>query len=136
MKAELWFYRGPGRLVDKIIRWWTDSPYSHCEIVIGNLAYGASGWDNEFRVTDATKFNPDNWVKVLVESFRGTEWLNAQLGKKYDYLGIFGFLFFKVEDPKRWYCSEVAAAFLNIKLRPITPQDLLEAILFGNPISR
>jgi len=28
------FYTGPGRLIDKLIRWWTNSEYSHCEKIL------------------------------------------------------------------------------------------------------
>lgn len=33
MKAKIAFYKAKGNYVDKAIRIWTNSPYSHCEIV-------------------------------------------------------------------------------------------------------
>ena len=39
--------------------------------------------------------------------------LDAQVGKKYDFLAIFGFFGKRVEDPKRWYCSELSNLFFR-----------------------
>ena len=46
------------------------------------------------------------WPKVM-------EWLNKQVGKKYDYKGIAGFFTRKpINNPDRWYCSEIGMRFL------------------------
>ena len=130
---EVWFYVGKGKLFDKLIRWWTNSRYSHCEIVIGGMSYSADAWTNIVRCIPASRLNFDNWERVVVtgdvESVQ--KLVAVQLGKKYDWLGIFGFLlpWGNVEDPKRWYCSELCAAALGISKRPISPGELYEQLL-------
>jgi hypothetical protein len=44
-----------------------------------------------------------NYVKIM-------QWLWKQLGKKYDFLGLFGFLFRsdKWQNLHKWFCSELA----------------------------
>lgn len=129
MKAQLWFYKGPGHIFDQIIRWWTDSIYSHVEIVVDGIAYGADAWQGRVRVANTSTFNRDNWDVFEITAIHDTAWLNAQLGKKYDWLGIMGFLLFRVDDPSRWYCSELAAAFIGIQDRPVSPGDLVGKVI-------
>ena len=37
MHVTLAFYKGKGNLIDKIIRFWTKSKYSHVEIIINDV---------------------------------------------------------------------------------------------------
>lgn len=122
--TQLWFYKAPGRLFDKLIRWYTKSKYSHCEIVIDGIAYTADAWAGEVVVRPVATFNPDNWDVVDIAAPVDVGWLNQQLGKKYDWLGIFGFLLWNTEDPSRWYCSELCAAALGYTGRDISPERL------------
>jgi hypothetical protein len=128
MKAQLWFYKAPGKFFDKVIRWWTKSRYSHVEVVVGGIAYSADAWSGEVRSTLVSTFNKDNWDIVEVELDKTTEWLRNQIGEGYDWLGIFGFAWFGVQNENRWYCSELAAAALGIDTRPISPGELYEEV--------
>jgi hypothetical protein len=125
--TEIWFYKGTGKLFDKLIRWWTKSPYSHCEIVTNQVAIGADAWRGRVIARDVNTFNRANWDIVSV-SVADNDWLLQQVGKRYDYLGILGFLLLKIEKPAWWYCSELAAAYLGISKRPISPGELYDNI--------
>ena len=128
---EVYFYIGEGKLFDKLIRWWTNSRYSHCELIIGDMAYSADAWTNCVRSIPKSSFNPDRWESVTVEGDwkAAVTFLDSQLSKKYDWLGILGFFLpGAVNDPKRWYCSELCAAALSISKRPISPQELYEIL--------
>lgn len=58
--------------------------------------------------------HPENWKYIEVEicSTLFTQWYNyasSQVGKQYDWLGIYGFAVpFDIDDPKKWYCSEIS----------------------------
>ena len=39
------FYKSPKTWLDKGIRFFSKSPYSHCEIILGEYAYSSSGRD-------------------------------------------------------------------------------------------
>lgn len=43
--VQLAFYKAKGDWVDKVIRWWTSSKYSHCEVVIGDEWFSSSPRD-------------------------------------------------------------------------------------------
>ena len=36
MNIKIAFYKGQGNWLNKIIRWWTKSPYSHAELILPN----------------------------------------------------------------------------------------------------
>jgi hypothetical protein len=128
---QVLFYIGKGKLFDRLIRWWTNSRYSHCEIVINGMAFSADAWTNQVRAVSASSFNPQNWEWVTVDGDKEASltFVTGQLGKRYDWLGILGFLLpGRINDPKRWYCSEICAAALGIGKRPISPQQLYEIL--------
>jgi hypothetical protein len=130
MKAELWFYCGPPRLFDRLIRRWTRSRFSHVELVVDDaIACSADAWEGNVRIRSTSGFNRLHWEIVPVVLVKDTAWINEQLGKKYDWLGIFGFTFFGVQDKRRWYCSELCAELAGIAGRPISPQQLYDAVL-------
>ena len=128
MKAELWFYKGPARLFDRLIRFCTGSRYSHVEIVINSMAYGADAWTGRVRCRFVGGFNPDHWDAVAVECRQTLTWLGQQLDKRYDWLGIFGFACFGVQDMSRWYCSGLCARAIGDATNPISPGKLYEIV--------
>jgi hypothetical protein len=129
MRTELWFYSGPPRLFDRLIRLWTGSRFSHVELVVDNIAYGADAWEGKVRTKFVNTFNPEHWDVVPVALVKDRTWINAQVGKKYDWLGIFGFFMpFRVQDKRRWYCSEFCAELTGVETRPISPQKLFDAV--------
>ena len=73
-------------------------------------------------------FNRDNWDVVEVTLAKDLKWLNAQIGKKYDWLGILGYVTIGIEDPKKWYCSELAAAAIGLKNWQVSPGELYEKV--------
>jgi hypothetical protein len=61
--------------------------------------------------------------------------LDLQVGKKYDYLGLLGFVLDNgLNDHKRWFCSELADTFLNFEFknysnnRLVSPQEFYRSI--------
>jgi uncharacterized protein YycO len=57
---------------------------------------------------------------------------NAQVGKGYDWAGIFlcQVLDFNIDNPNKWFCSEVlAAAFKMPRPNWYNPQRLLEKVI-------
>jgi hypothetical protein len=117
MKARLAFYKGKGTIVDKAIRWWTGSNYSHVELVINGLWYSTSPRDLCVRCKNIIP-DSDHWDFVEVNISRGfPHFFRTTKGHKYDWLGIFfsQFFAFNIEDKKRWFCSEWCAKALGVK---------------------
>lgn len=116
-------YKGPADdLVHKISHgltcWWTNSLYSHCEIVIDGYGYSSSGRDGGVRKKlidwNSGKWDmiplPDLDVDYVLSFFAITD------QDDYDYRGLSWFVFPFVHDYKtRWFCSEWVAAALKLK---------------------
>ena len=121
-----------GTIVDKLINIWTGFyGYSHCEIVFDKI-YGHS--DGKWMCCSAdARTNEVRFKKIDIES---RHWLIIDIpeidtvekeqqvfnlmktidGAKYDWKGIFlSFIlpWFKKQDDKKWWCSEICAYVLN-----------------------
>lgn len=129
MKAQLWFYKAPGKFFDKVIKWWTKSRYSHVEVVVDGVACAADAWSGKVRSMPVIQFNIGNWDIVEIELQKDLAWLYAQKDKKYDWLGILGFITFKkLQDRNKWYCSELAAAALGMSNEEVSPGELYDRV--------
>lgn len=130
-KVQLAFYKGEGNIVDKAIRLWTRSKYSHVELVIGEYWYSTSP-----RLKKLTKRvvypNPDHWDYISVElSIDEVEKLyNRTKDAKYDWFGIVfsQFFPFKLHTNKRWFCSEWAASAMGLEETLISPGELYDIV--------
>lgn len=110
-------YKGKSTL-SKLIKWRTNGEYSHTEFV-NNFK------DNEFGTYGAINFKgvqfaDYNWhikgteydvfaIDVTEAQFdKFKNFLNDQLNKKYDIIGILGYIDNRVnQDDSKWYCSEL-----------------------------
>ncbi len=129
-------------LLNKLVSWWTTplryklgkeylSGASHVELKFDNdLCYSASQSENKVRAkvikADAPKWRTYELEVTDEQRTRCEEWLKYRMGKKYDYLGIFGFVsMFKISDnPSRWFCSELCFECLRVNT------DLLKHFTF------
>lgn len=115
------FYKGSGKFWDRMVRWWTDSPFSHSELLFSDGSYfSADAWTNKVRYT---KFqpNPDNWVVVPLycvdeKMEQRVRWFcNGIEGSKYDYLGVAlsQVIPLGIQVGDRWFCSELCTRALQ-----------------------
>ena len=130
--VRLAFYKGKGDLVDKVIRWWTKSQYSHVEVVVGDTWYSSSPRDGGVRSMVMKSYNTEHWDIIdypgvstvdVFDLFRRTK------GDDYDFIGI---LFSQVlplgiQSKSKWYCSEWTAK-LKYKNSKLNPQELYELV--------
>jgi len=124
VKIKVAFYKGPGDWKNKIIRWWTKSPYSHAELVMpDNFTWiGISPLlTSTVSARKKVDFDLDNWHfveieitpeqrNVILDFYKETE------GCKYDWIGMLlsQFVPFHVKRRGKWYCSEWIAYALRI----------------------
>ena len=130
MKARLAFYKAEGTLVDKVIRWWTRSNYSHVELVIDGLWYSSSPRDGGVR--KATIVAKDNWdlVEVEVEEAWVEDLYRTTEKCGYDFKGILGneILPFRVHSESKYYCSEWCAEALRLEDTLVSPEKLYQLV--------
>ena len=131
MKAKLAFYNGKGTFVDKMIRLWTKSDYSHVELVLGHKWYSTSPREGRVRMKEMIP-NESSWdyldvdvdVSKLDAMFASTE------NMKYDWLGIVfnEILPFKIHSKSRYYCSEWCSEVLGYDPAQMSPEDLYKMV--------
>lgn len=117
---QLAFYRGRMRLFDRLVQWWTRGPYSHCEIILERTNTAAfcvsSSWRDGGVRGKWIALDAQRWdiVQTQGDADAARAWMSAHVGKRYDILGLFGFVIRPMRDDKRrWFCSEMAAAVLG-----------------------
>ncbi len=118
-----------GNIFDKLIRWWTSpllqmfngewvNSYSHVEILFSDgMMFSASQYENSTRFK-VHKYKRSIWKYVDLEVTETEErvvreYCKSVNGKKYDYLGILGFVIGLHHNNKKWFCSEVCTKALQ-----------------------
>ena len=128
MKVRLAFYKGEGKLFDKLVRFWTRSKYSHVEIAIGHLWYSASYMDKGVRMKSMPNPNPNSWdyIEVDMDSDIFEAVYREHKGKGYDWLGILfsQFIPLNIHQKSKCYCSEFCAEALPLSRTDISPEGL------------
>lgn len=118
-QIKVMFYKAEGKLSDKLIRWWTKSKYSHCEILFENgLMFSADGW-NSNGVRYTSQFTPENWdvITIPLNEYKVKYlkmWCDDRVGQGYDWTGVARFVLpFLPQIEDRWFCSELLGAALK-----------------------
>ena len=143
------FYKGSGsslllKATNLLIKVWTMGKYSHCELIISDSKsdrwYSISGMGlGIIRRNSNYQYVDSEWdiYSVNTEASDGEleKLLILEMGKKYDWVGIFFCQIFSInmEDPKRWFCSEYCMASLkkalilksNNSAQSTSPNDLV-----------
>jgi len=129
--VRLAMYKGKGHFNNAIIRWWTKSIYSHCELVLdGDIGYSSSMRDGGVR-GKSIDFNPEHWDFIelpfanawnILEHFRETR------GRPYGLIDLFWSQFFnRPNRDKGDFCSEWCAAALGLpNPSSYSPQSLYD----------
>lgn len=114
---KLALYKGKGRIGNALIRWWTRSIYSHCELVIGDLAYSSSMMDGGVR-GKIIEFDPEHWdfIELPWADTIGVMLLYSQTrDQPYGWLDLlWRQVLNRPGDSRGWFCSEWCAAALGI----------------------
>ncbi|BCS54069.1 hypothetical protein [Geobacter sp. SVR] len=117
---QIAFYKGKGNLWDWVVRKWTGSPYSHCELVFSDGPFfSADPRSNGVRYLTIEP-DPAKWDFIDIEISLGEEkwlrrWSDVKVGCGYDWVGLFfgTVLHLGLEDIERYFCSEICSAALQ-----------------------
>lgn len=116
--VRLAFYKAKGTINDRLIRWGTNSPYSHVELI----GPDGRGWSSSVREGEVRKKEINfgdhwdiielPWMDVNVACDR----MDPEMGKSYDYIGIMfsHVLSLSRSHPDKWFCSEIIAFSLGL----------------------
>lgn len=139
------FEYGGNSLISKIIRWRTNSEFSHVELVLDR----ATGKCFSAQIGEGVRYRTVNWLEDLrywdvvelagvdEDAIRAEVERIAATGAKYDLRGIVRFFAgSRQDDESRWFCSElcthlaqVGGAFRWVKDCGISPAVLHEMAL-------
>jgi len=124
MKISVAFYKGEGSWKNKLIRWWTKSPYSHAELILPDEETWISIsplLTSKVQSRIKTSYIKTNWDFIEIPITPGQlgvilEFYNSTQGCDYDWIGMFfsQFLPFHIKRKGKWYCSEWIAYALRI----------------------
>lgn len=130
--VKLALYKGkrPLDLMGALIRWWTDSPYSHCEVVVDGLWYSSSIRDGGVRVTNISE-DLEHWDFIELPEYMGKRVLSYfadTVDEPYGWKDlILRQVFNKRGNSVGAFCSEWCAAALGFSNPETYSPGLLEA---------
>ena len=133
MSVQLALYKGEGDFLNRLIRWWTNSPYSHCELVVRGTCYSSSVRDGGVRAK-VMAMPADKWDLVglpWADADAVTDWFIAHERDRYGWLDLLtGQLLGMQRDYRGVFCSEACAKALGLRNSTrMSPQALLDACL-------
>jgi hypothetical protein len=124
MKIKVAFYGGKGTWINRVVRWWTKSKYSHAELVLPDDVtwIGISPFKtSQLCAHPDSERNRLNWDFVELEVTEEQlsviqEFYNTTKGCRYDWIGMImsQILPFHIKRKGKWYCSEWIAYALRI----------------------
>lgn len=114
------FRKNDFSIMSRLIKWYTKSSYSHCEIIIMNHWISSSV---EYGGVKVNKLRPlsDSWEYLKIEvqpelTAKALGFAFKQEGSSYDYFGVLFNQFLKINKFKmgnKWFCSEICARLLK-----------------------
>lgn len=140
MAAHLALYKGKGLIGNALVRVWTRSIYSHCELVIDDAWYSSSLMDGGVRAKQIA-MNPDHWDLIrLPDSVAPLilEHYVATAGQRYGWLDLIRSQIFNGnhDEAGASFCSEWCAAALRLpnpaSYSPRTLAELVAWIMGAN----
>lgn len=132
---QLAMYKGKGLIGNAAIRWWTESPFSHCELAIGDYCYSSSLMDKGVRKKQII-LNPEHWMLVPLPSDReagALTYFDRTKGEKYSWLDLARsqVLNLGTDEPGASFCSDWCAAALGLpNSTSYSPKTLLRTVLW------
>lgn len=118
--VKIAFYKGTGTglsgLEDRAIRWWTSGGYSHAELAFSDGKTGLASASTKGVAISERAYNDAEWdlVEIVGDETAARAWFEANVGKPYDYLGDFGFVWRPVRGKDgAYFCSEAVAAAMG-----------------------
>lgn len=128
--TKLIFSKRNTRLFERLICWWTNSPYSHVEIWKDDYSYTASAKHNRVRKYHKPYLNPVIWDEVEIDDIDVDSFYEQTKDDRYDWVGIvfkevFGI---NLHMKRGWYCSEWCAKAMGISPSLVSPEGLFSIV--------
>ncbi|WP_119327636.1 C40 family peptidase [Cysteiniphilum halobium] len=125
------------------IRWVTRSHFSHVELRIDDDCYSSNGslgvYKRSYEDLRKSQDMLETWRTEISDTQKSnlTNFLNSQLGKKYDYSSALGLGLWRrdwMDDHDKWFCSELIDAAFKVAESPLTNRDFASHRLTPNDL--
>jgi len=125
MRIRVAFFKGKGNFWNWVVRWWTESPYSHAELVMPNETTWISispFLASKVAAREKKEWDENQWdfIDFFIsekEYHELEDFYDATKGLKYDWVGMIGSQLmpfsWRIKSTKKWYCSEWIAHALR-----------------------
>lgn len=118
MPFQIAFYRGKSSFIGRLVRWWDNGPYSHCEVIFSDGYWGTAMHGRGVVFRHLGMPSGENWDVIELPGYLEADarkWFESHNGKDYDYSGFFRFMFdFLNPSRDKWFCSRACADSLGI----------------------
>lgn len=116
VKLALYKPHGLSDIGGRLVCWWTRSPYSHCELVIGGWCYSSSIRDGGVRRKQIDLTQP-HWTVINIDAdpAKVLSLFERTKDEPYGWMDLIKRQFFnRPGDDRGWFCSEWCAAALGL----------------------
>lgn len=132
---RLALYKGQGNLFNAVIRRWTDSQYSHCELIVGSTWFSSSVRDKGVRgkLITAQKYHWDILDLDWASDNQVMTYFTRTQGQRYGWIDlvrsqVFGI---RADQAGAAFCSEWCAAALGLpNPQSYSPASLAEMAVY------
>jgi hypothetical protein len=112
-------HTGIAGLYNRVVRWWDQGPYSHCEVIFTDgMSASSSFMDKGVRFKEIV-YDEAKWDYLEVPAayeLAARHWFLVHAGQPYNLIGNARFAFGFIKNPmNKWFCSEAVGASLGIK---------------------
>ncbi len=116
-------------LISKLVRILSCTEYSHVEIDVADVCYSAKPFRGVYKQYKRDLLDDNNVIETWFVDDRGikteklVEFLEEQVGKKYDYLPVFALGFLRQnwrQNSNKWFCSELVDQAMRIANVPLS----------------
>ena len=111
--------RDPGMFAT-LVRWWTHSPYSHCELLFDDGLMFSAHPSQGTRFWTPGILSPNDWDFLLIpttmeEDIVLRNFCTAEAGCAYDWWGLIASQILRLQrsHPDKWFCSELCASAMQ-----------------------
>lgn len=118
MTVQLALRKYDSRAAALAIRWWTQSPYSHCELVVDGWCYSSSAMDGGVR-RKKIDLDPSKWDLIPLPWASGrevVEYFNKTDHHRYGWTGLITSQLFNLnrDHDSAQFCSQWCASALGV----------------------
>ena len=139
MTVKLALRKNDTRLASRAIQWWTNSIYSHCELVVNGVSYSSSAMDGGVR-GKVIAMDSDKWDFIelpLVTAESVIDYFKLTDDYKYGWGGLITSQLFNLNrtDKEATFCSQWCAAAIGLpNAASYSPASLAELVLYINEV--